>query len=214
MIQTKHAAIGYGATPLYVDGWNAPWLRISVVVSDTPPPPIRYGQTSRSNLDEGRLHEPKICVELKVYAPGRHGSLRVLYTVVIPLTWKSKPSSASTMLLLWLHLRDSKEGTRWGRSCAIINIFMGLNDTYLAIRSHIMSLKRIPTIVETYHMVVEDEQQRHVWSIVTQLDNATFPSVKTPTNSEDDSKVDAAQILANKHKGPSYPKCRRAGHIR
>ncbi|CAN0847702.1 hypothetical protein LINGRAHAP2_LOCUS5119 [Linum grandiflorum] len=39
---------------------------------------------------------------------------------------------------------------------------MGLNETYTAIRSHIISVQPTPTLAQAYNMIAKDKQHRKI----------------------------------------------------
>ncbi|CAN0847072.1 hypothetical protein LINGRAHAP2_LOCUS4777 [Linum grandiflorum] len=53
-------------------------------------------------------------------------------------------------------MRDAADKER------MYTFLMGLNETYSAILSHILSVQPTPTLVQAYYMVADDEQQREI----------------------------------------------------
>lgn len=68
--------------------------------------------------------------------------------------------------LLWEKLKE--------RGC-VTKFLMGLNEFYDQIRRHVLMLKLIPTIEETFNIVTQDERQRLI-KPVSRIDNVVFQS--------------------------------------
>ncbi|CAN0905345.1 hypothetical protein LINGRAHAP2_LOCUS23607 [Linum grandiflorum] len=71
-------------------------------------------------------------------------------------------------------MRDAADNER------LYTFLMGLNETYTAIRSHILSVKPAPTLAQAYNMVVEDEQQREISGSSKSSYEATVLQTTTP----------------------------------
>lgn len=55
----------------------------------------------------------------------------------------------------------------------VTKFLMGLNDSYEATRTHILMLKPIPSIEDTFNMVTQDERQKSIKQL-SKSDNVVF----------------------------------------
>ena len=93
---------------------------------------------------------------------------------------------------------------------------MGLNESYEHTRRHILMLKPIPTIEETFNIVTQDERQRSIRP-VTAVDNVAFQAVVPLPTVLQASGVDEIAYAAAYNAGrtaqrPMCTHCGKAGH--
>ncbi|CAN1308197.1 hypothetical protein LINPERPRIM_LOCUS27299 [Linum perenne] len=86
---------------------------------------------------------------------------------------------------------------------------MGLNDVFSTITSHVLSLDPPPTLVQAFHLVLADEQQRSISaSRKPSTEGAAFQTQGVTTSNKDSSERHSAPNR------PPCPVCGRTGHIR
>ncbi|CAN0847263.1 hypothetical protein LINGRAHAP2_LOCUS4886 [Linum grandiflorum] len=81
---------------------------------------------------------------------------------------------------------------------------MGLNETYTAIRSHILSVQPTPTLAQAYNMVADNEQQREI----SGSSKSSYEAMVLQTTMLQGSQLG---FLPDKSK-VRCPVCRRTGH--
>ena len=92
----------------------------------------------------------------------------------------------------------------------VTKFLMGLNESYDQTRRHILMLKPIPTIEETFNMVTQDERQKTVKPL-TRVDNVAFQN-SAPMMTEAESAYVAAYNVRPNIQKPICSHCGKVGH--
>ncbi|XP_039128401.1 uncharacterized protein LOC120264640 isoform X2 [Dioscorea cayenensis subsp. rotundata] len=100
----------------------------------------------------------------------------------------------------------------------LMQLLMGLNESYLAIRGHILLMKPLPTVREVYALLIQEERQREINSSTqfTEAVSLNASSSKNSSNSSNFSNRNSITLTRNK---PEYKRsvcdyCKRVGHTK
>ncbi|KAF8393202.1 hypothetical protein HHK36_021443 [Tetracentron sinense] len=93
----------------------------------------------------------------------------------------------------------------------VYQFLMGLNDSYSAIRSQILTMDPLPSISKTYSLILQEEKQRELHVTTTSIPDATALSViKNETNFENYQDNDHNKTCQH----PRCDHCKCLGHVK
>lgn len=64
-----------------------------------------------------------------------------------------------------------------------MQLLMGLNESYTAVRGHILMMRPLPTVREAYALLVQEEKEREIGSGISYVPEASSMNVGDPNSS-------------------------------